>query len=225
VTSVSGGWLRIEIIGQSSLNCYVGSNDTISYIKGTDGLKIVPFAQTRATDAVTVIHGPAYTQALDPLYSSADNAFIGRGYSLVGNYTDAVTIQFDMTPLVDNVDGSVNFADTDLTVEGFGQFSMQIRMSGGSIDARNGAWQQKIADVAVTKNQRYHIRVVADMNAHTYDVYANAQGNAAVQIADDFAFRSNIPAAANANDVGQFFITSASQGDLKVENLTIVKNP
>ena len=148
-----------------------------------------------------------------------------KGMYMGSNNKGKQQINFDMTPLYDValIDGSTNFADSDMIVGGFGNLSMLIRMSAGTIDVRNGlAGNKQLNDAVVplTINVVYHIEIIADIDAKTYSVWVTPDGEEKTQIAKDYGFRSS--AIEGVDDIGQVFFVSAHDNDwIKTSNITI----
>jgi hypothetical protein len=87
----------------------------------------------------------------------------------------------------------------------------------GFIDARNGANYGAIAPVAYTSGVTYHFRVVVDLATKRYDAYVTPSGGSEIQIADDYAFRteqSSVSSLARWN-------TFAEKGSQTVCNFTV----
>ncbi|MDD4495010.1 MAG: hypothetical protein PHV32_11840 [Eubacteriales bacterium] len=142
---------------------------------------------------------------------------------LAKEYTGKIKIEFDMTSVIDSVDGSVDFTDGAFDVFGFGDLAMLNRMKidGAYFDARNDAIFEKIAEVLVVKDNKNHIEVVADIDAKTYSVWVTIPGGTKTQIAKDFSFRDT---AKHADSIGQCFVISAHEDDsIKMENLVITE--
>ncbi len=159
------------------------------------------------------------------VYSSIgeNDGWQDNGLFLGYNNTNTVIINYDCTPLMNNVDASVDFADSDIQVRGLPNLCMFIRLNEtGTFDVRNGLNNNSImADipVAYTSNTKYHLRVVADMAAKTYSVWVTPSGGSETKIANNYGF---ISSATDADDCGQVFIISAWENDrLIMENLTI----
>lgn len=191
----------------------------------TDDLGQVFFISAAANDQLKV--GNLTRRAL--LDSSA--AYLSKGenfgwqdfgYYLGSANTGKQQIDFDVTPLLDKVDGSVDFADSSILVGGFSNLAMLVRLNAdGFFDARDGAGgQKKIADVPFSANIKYHVEIQADMTAKTYSVYVTPPNGQKTQVAKDYAFRAS--AAPDTDDLGQVFVISASANDqLKAENIVI----
>ena len=69
--------------------------------------------------------------------------------------------------------------------------AMLIRMyTNGRFDVRNGSGYDADVDVLYTANSTYHVRMVTDLDAGTYDVWVTPPGGTETQIANDYNFRS-----------------------------------
>ena len=128
------------------------------------------------------------------------------GYDLGSSNIGTVTINYDIMPLISGADGSVGFADSSTMVDYFSDLAMMVRFNtAGYFDVRNGAVFAKTNTVNYTADARYHVRIVANMTAHTYSVWVTPYGGAETQIANNYAFRSDAPIT---DDVGQMFLPS-----------------
>jgi hypothetical protein len=157
-------------------------------------------------------------QAADAAYYSRMD-WIPSGYNLGASNTSKQTIQFDTTPLANNIDGVIAYADSSMNVTSFGNLAMLVRFNtDGLFDVRNGSnGQQKLVDVPYTANTKYHIEIIADMDTKTYSVYITPDGGQRFEVARDFGFRAS--AAADTDDIGQaFFISEYGDNIFKVQN-------
>ncbi|MEN6316464.1 MAG: hypothetical protein ABFD25_19700, partial [Clostridiaceae bacterium] len=143
-------------------------------------------------------------------------------YNIGAPKTGMQKISLDATPAQNNIDGVIAYADSSMNVTGFGNLAMLVRFNtDGYFDARNGTpgnnTQQCLNKVYYSANMKYHIEIVADMDAKLYSVYVTPEGGQTTEIAKDYGFRST--AAAATDDIGQmFFISEYGTGLYKVEN-------
>ncbi|MFA6308902.1 MAG: hypothetical protein WC677_04060 [Clostridia bacterium] len=144
--------------------------------------------------------------------SSSTPEYLSNGINLGSSNTGIRTVKFDVVPQQSNIDASVDYADTSTTVAGFNDFAMQVRFNpSGYFDVRNGGSFTKSTTVNYTADIRYHVRIVANMNAYTYSVYITPPGGSETQIASNYAFRTGCP---TTNDIGKLFVVSESADDL-----------
>jgi hypothetical protein len=158
--------------------------------------------------------GNVYT-ALNENGGWQDNGlFVGRTNS------GMVSIEYDVTPLIDNIGATVDFADSQTQVWGFGDLPIVVQLTLGYFYARNGDAFEKSNDVpCAVANVKFHVEIEADTDAKTYSVWVTPEGGSRTQIAADYGFRTT---ANDADDLGQLFITTeGDNGNLKVENLQI----
>jgi unsaturated chondroitin disaccharide hydrolase len=154
------------------------------------------------------------------LYSFDQYSWTTNGINLGTANTGTRTVNFDATPSTGTVDGSIDYADTSTTVTGFGSLAMQVRFNpAGYFDVRNGGSFNKTTQVNFSANTKYHVRIVANMNAYTYNVYITPNGGSETQIASNYAFRTGCP---TTNDIGKLFVVSEAANNLiMVENHVI----
>lgn len=137
-----------------------------------------------------------------------------------GNTGTAVNIEFDLVPLLSNTSGYVGYADSSTTIDSYNDMAMILRMYSGSFYVRNGGSYTRSAIVPYSMNTSYHIRILANMTAKTYDVFITPSGGSQTQIANDYAFRSDAPAT---DDVGKLCLNSdTTADDFMIENHTVI---
>lgn len=130
-------------------------------------------------------------------------------------------VSYDVTPLGEKLDASVNFADYDVNMRGFENLAILVRMNTyGYFNARNGASMEAANKVYYFANQSFHIDVYADMLRKNYTVYITPKGGEKTLLVEEAAFRNS--ASAYTNDLGKMAIISFSENDkLRVENVKL----
>ena len=132
--------------------------------------------------------------------------------------TGIVETNFDVTPFINNMDGIVGYADSSFGITGYNSMAMLIWVSvNGRFEARNGGVYDADVDVPYAANNSYHVRMVSDLGAGTYDVWVTPEVGTETQIANDYIFRSDVPAT---NDLGKVCLKNGI-GEFKVENHTV----
>ncbi len=121
-----------------------------------------------------------------------------------------VTLEFDMitalSPSQTNAIVGIGSADSAYTA--YGQVPIIIRMyRDGCFGAYDGSGYVQSA-VRFTQNERYHLRVCADLSTQTYDAYVSGPDGNEMQIADCFAFRATAGAL---SDVGKIYLFNNDQ--------------
>ncbi|NLY17688.1 MAG: hypothetical protein GX045_01750, partial [Clostridiaceae bacterium] len=138
-----------------------------------------------------------------------------------GNTGTNVTIEFDVTPLYSNTSGIIGYADSSTTINSFSSMPIVVSMEADKyFYARNGGSYAKDANVSFSANNTYHVKIVANMQAKTYDVFITPSGGSTVQIANDYAFRTGAP---ETDDIGKVCLNSATtnSNDFKINNHTV----
>jgi len=139
-------------------------------------------------------------------------------YTLGEGNTGKQYVKFNLTPLVDGIDGGVHFAGFGKEVAGFADLAIAVRMAQGVFDARNGDVFDKLAEVPVVTNTAYLVEIMADMDAKTYTVYITPDGGEKTLIAENYAFRTT---ANDTADLGKvFFISAAANDELQADSFT-----
>ncbi|MDD4494845.1 MAG: hypothetical protein PHV32_10975, partial [Eubacteriales bacterium] len=142
-------------------------------------------------------------------------------YTFGAKNTGKRHISFDVTPLEDGIDASVDFADYDVKTTNFQNLAMMVRFStAGNIGVQSGASFDSLTEVKYTADTRFHVEIYADMSIKKYTVYITPEGGEEVMVAEDFGFRNS--ASQYTNDAGKMFIISAGKDALlRVENVTM----
>ena len=163
---------------------------------------------------------PRYSPTMDPIVSKADIPNLGPAFEnqlrLPDIYTGRVTIEYDMAS--SGAEGMVGFVDKDVMpyFQSYNHMSLQIRMTGGAFDVRNGSLFKKDATVTFAADRFYHVKVIANMAAHTYSVWVDG-----TQIAADYEFRTNDPIARAADDLAMVVLASGTDRAITIKNLLI----
>ncbi len=77
----------------------------------------------------------------------------------------------------------------------------------GYIDARNRGAYTALASVGYSANSKYHIKMVVNIAAHTYDVYVTDAAGRTTQIARGYAFRTEQSNVRQLNNRGTYNFT------------------
>lgn len=142
-------------------------------------------------------------------------------YSFGAGNTGKQHVSFDLTPLQDKIDASVDFADYDIKVTNFQNLGLMVRLnSEGHIGYVNGASFDSIEKVYYTANQTYHVDVYADLLVKNYSVYITTPDGNRVLAAENYKYRNS--ASAYTNDLGKMLIVSSPVGELlRVEHVKL----
>ncbi|GFZ32496.1 hypothetical protein CSC2_30220 [Clostridium zeae] len=128
--------------------------------------------------------------------------------SLGSSNLGTVTINYDITPTTNLIDGLVGYADSSTTVSDATSFAMIVRTNtSGYFDVRNGDVYQAVTNVPYSANNTYHVKITANMSGKTYSVWVTPPSGTATQIATNYAFRSDAP---STDDLGQICARSKS---------------
>lgn len=125
--------------------------------------------------------------------------------------TGVRTVEFDVTPARNLFDGVIGYADTSTAVTSFASSAMLIRMNtSGRFDVRNGGAYAALAAVPYSAGNTYHVRMVTDLNLKRYSVWVRPPGGAEIQIANNYAFRSDAPLT---DDLGKVSVSGTTGDD------------
>ncbi|WP_338868369.1 glucuronyl hydrolase [Myxococcus stipitatus] len=141
----------------------------------------------------------------------ARTAFSAGGHDLGSNNAGVVTVEFDVTPRRYPIDGVIGYADTSTTVTSFSSLAMSIRMNtDGRFDVRNGGVYAALTAVPYAPDTTYHVRMVTDLKAKRYSVWVRPPGGSEIQLANNYAFRSDAPPV---DDLGKVVLNSTTAND------------
>lgn len=155
-------------------------------------------------------------------YSEGDFSAI---HELAANNSGIVTIEYDITPLEDNIDGAMGYGDSTANINSYNPLAITLRMNqSGFIDARNGQAFSALTPVSYNGGIKYKVKIVADMDEKTYDAFITPEGENETQIAESYGFRTT---ALDTNDLGQLCLkhNHSNSPVFKVENHSIVSSP
>ena len=111
---------------------------------------------------------------------------------------ETFTVQFDATPLQDNMDGGITLALS--VISGWSDNAVIVRFNtNGEMDARNGPDYGADTQMSYSMNTVYHFRIDVNIPDHTYSVYVTPQGGSEQTLATDYAFRSDQSTATDLN--------------------------
>lgn len=183
----------------------------------TTAASTVPGASERA----------AYSASLDPVSNKADIVNVGppldAQYMLPEVYSGTVTIDFDMKSTNPNPDAMVGFVAAPVVsfFKYYTHMSIQVSM-GANFRLINGL--DFFTGPAVVEGQTYKIHIVADMNAHTYDISIDG-----AVVGTDFTFRTRgqnpvIETVRDASDLAMVVVTGGTANMIQMSNLVIKDN-
>ncbi|KAB1068057.1 hypothetical protein F6U93_07935 [Tamlana haliotis] len=108
-----------------------------------------------------------------------------------GTQTGTFTVEFDMIPSKDNMDGIVGVLDGVATT--YSNNSCIVRLNpSGKIDAFNDTGYGADNELEYHAGFTYHVKMDIDVVTMSYDIYANVQGGNVVEIGKDYKFRRKI---------------------------------
>ncbi|XMO85807.1 hypothetical protein AAFN75_13535 [Algibacter sp. AS12] len=108
-----------------------------------------------------------------------------------GTQTGTFSVEFDMIPSKDNMDGIVGVLDGVATT--YSNNSCIVRLNpSGKIDAYNDTGYAFSNELEYHAGLTYHVKMDIDAVNMSYDIYANQQGGEIVEIGKDFKFRRKI---------------------------------
>jgi len=169
------------------------------------------------SEVVKMVDGPMPDPGPGTWYSKGAFTAI---HELGAENFNMVTVEFDVTPLDDNIDGVIGYADRFSMITTWSDMAMLIRMfTNGKFEARNGDTYAALNDVNYSAYATYNVKMVANLDVQSYDAWVTPDGGSKIQIADDYAFRSDAPAA---DDIGKVCLKSTTNRDFRVRNHSVV---
>lgn len=123
--------------------------------------------------------------------------------------TAAFTYRLDMAASANNIDTVVGLGGVT-PVTGYGDLACMVRFnSSGKIDARNGGAYAALVDLPYSVGNIYSVLISVNPVAKTYDVTVSVNGGAAVQIAQNYAFRTEQASLASFNSMSLIAISGS----------------
>ncbi|MBI2451540.1 hypothetical protein HYV50_00510, partial [Candidatus Pacearchaeota archaeon] len=143
---------------------------------------------------------------------TSSSAWTNNGFT---SQTGTFTVEFDATPNNAAMDGVIGLSNGAQTA--YSSFSALVRFkSTGNIDVYDSTGYRYDVLVPYTASTAYHIKMIVNVPAQTYDVFVRAGSGSEQQIANDYRFRSTA-LASSLNNWG--FISST--GTLDVCNFVV----
>ncbi|WP_221409478.1 Ig-like domain-containing protein [Marinoscillum furvescens] len=159
--------------------------DTKSVSNGTYSLTAVArdaTGMTTTSSAISVtVDNPLPTCVVLPNTNTWTNTDLG-------SQSGTVVVEFDVIPYQSNVNSEIGVSDGNASSAN--DVAAMIRFQSGKIHARDNQGYPS-THITYIEDETYHIKMVIDVSNHTYDVYANADGDTPTQIGTDNAFHSN----------------------------------
>lgn len=121
-----------------------------------------------------------------------------------------VTVEFDMYTSLEpgQTNTAVGLGSADSAYTAYGQVPIIIRMySDGCFGAYNKTVNGYVqSNVKFTRNEKYHVRMVTDLRAGTYDVYVTGPDKQEMVVAEGFTFRAAAP-----ENIGKIYLFNNQQ--------------
>jgi len=161
-----------------------------------------PFAVTSTTTvkAIALKSGIPTSAISTGVYSIG--AFVGsQNWTSIGFETQTASFSYgyEMSATANNIDAVVGLGGVN-PVTAYGDLACIVRFNtGGKIDVRNGSVYSSLVDMPYSAGNVYAVRINVDMVSKTYGVTVSANGGAAVQIAQSYAFRTEQAALSSFN--------------------------
>jgi hypothetical protein len=128
------------------------------------------------------------------------------------------TAQWDATPSDAGLDGVMALSTAAGTT--FTNFAALVRFgTNGQFDARNGSTYASDTVIPYAAGTQYHIRAVVNFAAHTYSVFVTPPGAAEIQLANNYAFRTEQSGASSLANFGA--IVDSTFGSVRICNFNI----
>ena len=110
-------------------------------------------------------------------------------FDLPTEQSGSFEVSFDATPLADKIDGFTGLSAAVPKVAN--DVAAMVRFNdAGSIDVRHGGSFRADQALGYSANKVYRMRMVIDIARKTYSVFVTPVGQPEVQLAKDYAFRS-----------------------------------
>lgn len=129
--------------------------------------------------------------------------------------TGRFDVELDVTPRGVDVDGVVGLCAGPVTE--YDDLAVIVRFNdSGTIDARNGDSYRAESTVLYEADVIYHLRMVVDIAAHTYDVWVTSGGGSETVLAASYGFRTTQVGVTELSH----WATLTAFGTMEVDNLS-----
>ncbi|MEO9476202.1 MAG: Ig-like domain-containing protein [Cyclobacteriaceae bacterium] len=139
----------------------------------------------------------------------------------LGSQSGTVVVEFDVIPYQSNVNSEIGLSDGNASSAN--DLATMIRFQSGKIHARDNQGYPS-THITYIEDVTYHIKMVADVSNHTYDVFANADGDSPTQIADDNAFHSNSSSITSFDKLSGILKSTSSGYQVDICNIVVDGN-
>ena len=141
-----------------------------------------------------------YADASKPIRNLEDVFEVGppedTSYMLSELYTGNITIKFDVKPIAATQDSNVSFVCSQVEplyrttdkAHYYSHHSIMVALSGGNFRAISG--NDWVYGPKYSQNTVFHVRIEADMNMHTYQVFVSSDSMPETQIGRALNFRT-----------------------------------
>ncbi len=130
--------------------------------------------------------------------------------------TGTFTAEVDVRPRSTNMNGILAFSNSN--VAGYSNMAVIARFApNGGIDARNAGVYVAANVLNFVPFTKYHLRYSINVASRTCNIWATPEGGTEVQIANNYAFRTEQNATSSLN----YFLSQTEAGNMDVMNLTI----
>jgi hypothetical protein len=127
------------------------------------------------------------------------------------------TAEWDATPSNAGLDGVMALSSAEGS--GFSDFAALVRFNAnGQFDVRNGSTYAHDTVIPYVAGVQYHIRVAVSFASHTYSVFITPAGGAEMQLANNYAFRTEQSGADSLANFGA--IVDSASGSVRICNVT-----
>lgn len=154
-----------------------------------------------------------------PVFDQPTFIWAGPGWFNLGfpNQTTTFTCNCDVWSSQLAIDDAIGLSDG--AVVAYASMACIVLFSAGNtIQVRNGSAYAADSVVSYAANQVFHVRIQGNLTTDTYSVWVTPQGLGEVQIASNYAFRTEQAAETQLNN---FVIAAADAGTLSVINLVV----
>ncbi|KKQ47170.1 MAG: RTX family of calcium-binding protein, partial [Candidatus Yanofskybacteria bacterium GW2011_GWC2_37_9] len=208
-------WSRVSGAGTVTFSNANALTTTATFSSaGTYVLRLsVSDSALTASDDVTVTVNSAPT----PGTYISNNAWQNVSFA---RQTGSFTASFDITPSGNAIDGVTGLASA--SVFGYTGLAAIVRFADtGIIDARNGSVYAALNTLRYSAGTSYYFDITVNLSTRAYSVMVTPQGGVAVQIANNFAFRTEQSSVTGLGYLA--FLTSV--GTHTISNFTIGDAP
>jgi len=156
-----------------------------------------------------------HNKRLEAVPWASRHDFVTGTHKLDAPQSKRLTIDFDVTPHQNGIDGVIGYGDSQSQPVGYAALKLLVRFHpDGYWQARNGDQYSAAATFGYENNKSYHVRITVDFERRNYSAQVSF-GRQAWRLAENYTFG---PLVGKADDLKRVTITVNNYASFSVEH-------